>query len=143
MLKEPAGKAIEAPLMANGEYLEHPYYEIARDVYQTIHTSGLYKFTYLWVDSLWNGLNSTLRQVESLPEIGLKELLEVIELLTGARNELRLARFLFDVAEINPVYRLIMRNRAVLRGEHILNKAIRVWPLYSSPRSPKGIRFKV
>jgi len=139
MLEEQAGKATEAPLMANAEYLEHPHYEIARDVYQTMHSSGLYKFTYLWVDSRWNDLNSTLRELESLSKTRLKELLEVIELLTGARNELRLARFLFDVEEINPIYRLVMRNRAVLRGEHILNKAIRVWPLYSSPRSPKRI----
>jgi len=143
MLEEQAGKATEAPLMANAEYLEHPHYEIARDVYQTIHSSGLYKFTYLWVDSRWNDLNSTLRELESLPQTGLKELLEVIELLTDARNELRLARFLFDMEEINPVYCLVMRNRAVLRSEHALHKAIQVWPLPSPLRKSKNSRLNV
>ena len=129
MLKEQAGQAVEVSHEANGEYLEHPYYEIARDVYQTIHISGLYKFTFSWVESLWEDLNAALYELEELPQTGSKDLLEVIELLVNARNELRLARFLFDVEEINPVYRLIMRNRAVLRCEHTLHKAIQVWPI--------------
>jgi hypothetical protein len=33
------------------------------------------------------------------------------------------------VEEINPVHRLIMRNRAVLRNEKILHKVLQVWPL--------------
>jgi hypothetical protein len=73
---------------------------------------------------LWEDLSAALYELESLPETVSKDLLEVIELLTDARNELRLARFLFDVEEINPVYRLVMRNRAVLRSEHILHKVI-------------------
>jgi hypothetical protein len=124
MLKEQAGTAVEAPHQADGEYLEHPYYQTARDVYQTIHTSHLDRFTFLWVESLWEDLSAALYELESLPETVSKDLLEVIELLTDARNELRLARFLFDVEEINPVYRLVMRNRAVLRSEHILHKVI-------------------
>jgi len=116
----------------NSGELEHQYCEIVREVYQAIHTSGLDKFTFSLIDSLWNDLNAALRDLEFLPEAAFKELLEVIEGLTEARNELRLARFLFDVEEINAVYRLIMRNRAVLRGEHILHKVLTVWPLRSS-----------
>jgi hypothetical protein len=123
MKKKQAGNSVE---------LEHQYCEIVREVYQTIHTSGLDKFTFSLIDSLWNDLNAALHDLERLPEAVFKELLEVIEGLTEARNELRLARFLFDVEEINPVYRLIMRNRAVLRGEHILHKVLAVWPLQSS-----------
>ena len=114
--------------------VEQQYREVVRDVYQTVHTSGLNKFTFLWIDSLLNELNAALGELQLLPETVFKELLEVIELLTEARNELRLARFLFDVEEINPIYRLVMRNRAVLRGEHILHKVIKVWALHSSPR---------
>ena len=126
MLKEQAGTH-----QATSSYLEYQYRDIVRDMYQTIHTSGLDKFTFAWIDSLWSDLSAALYELERLPESLFKELLEVIEGLTEARNELRLARFLFDVEEINPVYRLIMRNRAVLRGEHILQKLIKVWPVDS------------
>ena len=114
---------------ANIKYLEHQYYEIVREIYETIHASGLYKFTFTLIDSLWDDLNAALHELESLPQTEVKELLEVIENLMTARNELRLARFLFDVEEIHPVYRLLMRNRAVLRGESILEKLIQVWPV--------------
>jgi hypothetical protein len=117
---------------ANGNTLEHQYCEIVREVYQTIHTSGLYKFTFAWIDSLWQDVESVIHILDRLPEPEFKALLEVIVYLSEARNELRLARFLFDVEEINPVHRLIMRNRAVLRCEKILHKVLRVWPLLSS-----------
>src|SRR6266540_5892766 len=118
MLKEQVGDPVELlHEQANEKVLEHQSCEIAREVYQTIHTSGLYKFTYSLIDALWNDLNIVVHELEHLPAETFKELMEVIEGLTEARNELRLARFLFDVQEINAVYRLIMRNRAVLRGE--------------------------
>ena len=123
MVKEQAGNSGE---------LEHQYCEIVREVYQAIHTSGLDKFTFSLIDALWNDLNLVLHDLERLPGATFKELMEVSEGLSEARNELRLARFLFDVEEINAVYRLIMRNRAVLRGEHILHKILTVWPLQSS-----------
>ena len=144
MLRKQAGDPVELPhKQANEKYLEHQYCEIAREVYQTIHTSGLDKFTFSLIDSSWNDLNTALRELERLPKETIKELMEVIEGLTEARNELRLARFLFDVEEINAVYRLIMRNRAVLRGEHILHKIIKVWPLHSSSKDTKGVRYTV
>ena len=77
-------------------------------------------------------MNAVVHELNYLPDEVFKEILEVSEGLTEARNELRLARFLFDVEEINAVYRLVMRNRAVLRGKHILHKILTVWPLQSS-----------
>jgi hypothetical protein len=118
MVKEQAGNSVE---------LEYQCCEIVREVYETLHTSGLDKFTFSLIDSLWDDLNMVIHELEHLSEGTFKELLEVIERLTEARNELRLARFLFDVEEINAVYRLILRNRAVLRGEQILHKVLTVW----------------
>ena len=117
---------------ANTKYLEHHHCEIAREVYQTIHRSGLDKFTFSLIDSLWNGLNVVVHELNHLPDEVFKELLGVIDGLTEARNELRLARFLFDVEEINAVYGLVMRNKAVLRGKHILHKILIVWSSQSS-----------
>ena len=122
MRKEQAGLQARS-----SQDLEHQSYAIARDVYRTIHASSLDKFTYSWVDSLWNNLTLIVYELEHLPESSLVLLMEVIEGLREARNELRLARFLFDVEEIDPVYRLIMRNRAVLRAEHNLARVITVW----------------
>ena len=123
MRKKQAGHSVE---------LEHQRCEIAREVYQTIHTSGLGKFTYSLIDSLWNDLNAIVHDLERLPEAAFKQLLEVIEGLTEARNELRLACFLFELEEINEVQRLVMRNRAILRGENILHKVMAAWPLQSA-----------
>jgi hypothetical protein len=113
---------------ANGGYLEYSSYVIARDIYQTLHASGLNQFTYSWVEAVWEELTALVYELECHPETALPELQEVIERLTEARNELRLARFLFDVEEVNPLYRLIMRNRAVLRGKACLHRGIEVWP---------------
>lgn len=130
MFKEQDGDSVEVPHSANGKYLEHKSRETVGEVYQTIHTSSLDQFTFSLIDSLWNGLNAVLRELDGLPEAAFKELMEVIEVLNEARDELRLARFLFDVEEINPIHRLIMRNRAVLRSRDILCRALQVWPLH-------------
>lgn len=131
MLKEQA-----VPRQASRTYLDHQSCEVVRDAYQTIHTSGLYKFTFTFVDSLWDDLNTVLHELESLPRAAFQDLLEGIERLTEARNELRLARFLFDLEEVNPVYRLIMRNRALLRSEQILEKVIQLLPADPSSETP-------
>jgi hypothetical protein len=123
MQKEKAG-----PHLADSQYLEHQSYEIARDVYQILHASGLDQFRYSWVEAQWKDLTALVYDLEHSPAEVFNELLEVIERLTEARNELRLARFLFDVEEINPVYRLVMRNRAVLRGKDRLQRGVEVWP---------------
>jgi hypothetical protein len=128
MLKRQAGKTVELPQSQNSQYLELQHCESVRGVYQNIHTSSLDKFTFAWVHSLWNQLNSVIYELDRLPEETFREMIEVITRLSEARDELRLARFLFDVEEINQVYRLILRNKAVLRGMRILDKALHVWP---------------
>ena len=134
MMKRPAGKSAEFVPQANTKYLEHQHYESARTIYETLQTSGLNKFAYSLIDSSWNDLSTIVHHLESLPEDAFKELMEVIQGLRAARSELRDARFLFDVEEINSVHRLLMRNRAVLRGKQILRKVLMVWPLHSSSR---------
>jgi hypothetical protein len=131
MLKEQAGNAVELLPRENRNYLEYKHCEIVRDISQTIQTSSLDKFTVLWVDALWRDLNAVVHRLQRLPEAAFKELIEVIAGLSEARNELRLARFLFDVEEINAVHRLVIRNRAVLRCQAILCKVLHVWPLLS------------
>jgi hypothetical protein len=129
MLKEPAGHSMETLPQADRQYLEHRYCENVREIYQTIHNSSLDNFTPAWIKSLFEELNEIVHELERLPEAAFKELFQVIEGLREARNELRLARFLFEVEEINSVHRLIMRNRAVLRGKNILQSALRFWPV--------------
>jgi hypothetical protein len=126
MRKEQAGNSTELLHQANRKQLEHGYCEIIREVYQTIHQFSLDKFTFSFMDSLYNDLNAVVYDLDRLPEEIFKELIEVIIRLREARNELRLARFLFDLEEINPVRRLVMRNKAVLRGKHILHKVLLV-----------------
>lgn len=124
MQKEQAG-----PHEANRTYEEHQHCERVREIHQAIHSSSLDKFTYSRVHSLWEELNDILHALERSPEEAFRELIEVIDGLREARDELRLARFLFDVEEINPVHRLVMRNRAVSRGKALLCKVLQVWPV--------------
>ena len=122
MLKEQADKSVEFLHSANSKYLEHQHCEVVREVSESLHTSSLDKFTFSFIDSSWNDLNAVVYDLDHLPEATFKEMIEVIDGLSEARNELRLARFLFDVEEIPPVYCLVMRNRAVLRGKRILHQ---------------------
>ena len=131
MLKRQAGHSVEILSPANGKYLEHQYCESVREIYRSLHRSSLDKFTHSWIDSFRDQLNVVIHELEYLPETAFKELIEVIDGLSETRNELRLARFLFDVEEINPVYRLILRNRAIFRGRDILHKTLQVWPVQS------------
>jgi hypothetical protein len=130
MLKRNAGKPVELPQSKESKCLEHQHCESVRGAYQTIQTSSLDKFTFARVDALWNELNTVLYELDRLPEESFKEMIEVIARLSEARDELRLARFLFDVEEINPIYRLILRNKAVLRSGRILDKVLHAWPAH-------------
>jgi hypothetical protein len=129
MLKEQAGNSIELPSRKSGRYLEHQSCESIREVYQSLYRSGLDKFTYSFIKSLRNILNDVIHHLERLPEPVFKAMIEVIDGLMEARSELRLANFLFDVEEINPVHCLIMRNRAALRATKILQRLLLVWPV--------------
>ena len=132
MLKEQAGASTEQPHQVTGKHREHGYCEIVREVYETIHQSSLDQFTFPLIDSLYSDLHAVVHDLDRLPEESFEELFEVIVNLSEARNEMRLARFLFDVEEIDPIRRLVMRNKAVLRGKNILHKALQAWPSNSS-----------
>lgn len=132
MLELEANNAEKQSHRSKDTYLEHQCFEITKDVHQTIGRVRLGEFTFSLIDSLWQDLNVVVQNLERLPEEPFKELIEVILALSEARNELRLARFLFEVEGINAVYRLVMRNRAVLRSQDILLKVLMVWPLQSS-----------
>lgn len=132
MFKKPPGHFAELPQQVNRKYLEHPHRELVREVYQAIDQSGLNRFTFSFVDSLWNDLNVVAEYLDRLPEPEFRSLIEIIHGLMDTRDELRLARFLFDVEDIAATYRLVMRNRAVLRGRDRLHRVLQVWPAQSS-----------
>ena len=132
MLKEKAGNSIELPSQANRKYLEHQSCQIIGDVHQTLQTSGLEKFSFSLIQSLWDHLNDVIHHLDQLPEPAFGEMMEVIDGVREARDELRLALFLFDVEEINPLHRFVMRNRAIVRGKQILQKTLLVWPVEPS-----------
>lgn len=134
MLKERTGNTVNLSPRVNGKHPEQgQHFEAIGEVYQTIHTSGLYQYTLAWIEARWYAVLKILHQLEQLPEPEFIEMMEVIEGLREAGNDLRLARFLFDVEEINQVYRLIMRNRAVLRSAAMLQKTLQTWPTRSPP----------
>jgi len=138
MFRKPAGNSVALPPQVNRKPLDHPACEIAREVYQTIASSGLDKFTFSLIDALWQDLNAVVQELERLPEAAFKDLIGVIDRLASARNELRLARFLFNLEEIDAVRCLVMRNKAVLRGKLILQKALRAWPSQSAPEGAQS-----
>lgn len=127
MLKRQAGKSAEQS-QEGTQVLEHQHCERVKQIHYILHTSGLEKYTSMFIDSLYGESTAILYELEVQPEDTFKALMEVIDGLRAARNELRHARFLFDIQEINPVHRLVMRNRAALRGKDVLQKVIQVWP---------------
>ena len=129
MLNEKAGNSIELPSRANRKYLEHQSCQIIGEVHQTLQTSGLEKFSFSLIQSLWDRLNDVFLHIDQLPEPAFVEMIEVVNGVRESRNELQLALFLFDVEEINPLHRFVMRNRAVVRGKLILQRTLQVWPV--------------
>jgi len=127
MLKRQAGKSAEQSPQVT-QVLEPQHCERVKQIHQTLHTANLQKYTYILVDSLYRQSITILYELEVQPEDLFRALIEVVDGLREARNELRHARFLFEVQEINSVHRLIMRNRALLRGKDVLQRVIRVWP---------------
>jgi len=132
MLRKRARTSVDLPPPLDGKYLEPQQHEIVRELCQTLRRSSLNQFTYSFVDCRCRDLNAVVYELDGLREASFKELIEVLNRLGEARNELRLARFLFDVEEIHPVYRFVMRNKSVLRGKKILHQVLGVWPLYNS-----------
>ena len=132
MLRKRAGTSVDLPPPLDGKYLEPQQHEIVREMCRSLDRSSLSQFTYSFVDARCRDLNAVVYELDGLREASFRDPIEVIGGLGDARNELRLARFLFDVEEINPVYRLILRNRALLRTKKILDKVLSVWPLYNS-----------
>jgi hypothetical protein len=127
MLKRQAGKLAEQSPQVT-QVLKPQHCERVKQIHQILHTSSLEKYTYTFIDSLYGESTAILYELERQPVEIFKALIEVIGGLREARNELRHARFLYDMQEINPVHRLVMRNRAALRGKDVLQKVIRVWP---------------
>jgi hypothetical protein len=117
----PAGRSA-----ANDQVLETEGWEVVRQTYQTLRTSSLFQFTLARVEGLYRDLEAALYQMEHGSAEVSPRFLKIAESLQKARNELRLALFLFDVPEIDPLYRLVMRNRALLRGEAVLCEVIKI-----------------
>jgi hypothetical protein len=128
MRRKQAGKSAEIPQQPTRMHLAHEDCVIVRAVYSTVHQSTLDKFTYSFINSLCKDLQAVIHRLDRLPEVSFQKMVYIIHCLSEARNELRLARFLFDVEEISPIYRLMMRNRAVMRGKQILSNTLQVWP---------------
>jgi hypothetical protein len=84
------------------------------------------------VEDCWSDLRAVHQHLERLPERTFREMIQVILSLAEACNELRDALFLFDLEEINPVYRLMIRNKAMFRGKNILDRVIMDWPYYNT-----------
>jgi hypothetical protein len=127
MLNRQAGKSAEQSPQVT-QVLRHQHCERVKQIHQILHTSSLEKYSYTFIDSLYGESTAILYDLERQPEDIFKALIEVIGGLREVRNELRHVRFLFEVQEINPVHRLVMRNRAALRGKDLLQKIILVWP---------------
>jgi len=132
MFRKQAGNSVALPPQVNRNSLDHRSCEIIREVSETIASASLDKFTFSFIDSLWQDVNAVLQELERLPEAAFKDLMGVIDGLTRARNELRLARFLFNLEEVDAVRCLVMRNKAMLRGGRILQNVLKAWPSQAS-----------
>ena len=133
LLKSTMRKEHTRTSTTTGEHLEPVLCEIVRQVHERVDQSRLEQFTFPRVDGFWQDLNAVLHELERLPETSFREWIGVILRLREARNELRLARFLFDVEEINPVRRLVLRNKAILQSKRILYEVLLTWPWNAKP----------
>ena len=115
-----------------GNDLENRLCERVWEIYQTLDASAVSTFTPSRIESWWQDLSTIAYTLTNLPEPVIKDFLLVIERLHQARNELRHARFVFDVEEIPSLYRLLLRNRAVLEAKELLRTVVHNWPAHPS-----------
>src|SRR5690349_12728477 len=73
--------------------------DLAMQVCQSIERSSLLEFTSSRVEELLDVLHDIIQQLDQLPDHAFRDLMQVILAMRDVRNELRLARFLFDVEE--------------------------------------------
>ena len=128
MLRQQAGNSMERRSRTNGKHLEPSSFQSVSEAQTVLQTAGLEVFTVSFIASLWSKLEEVIQSLDNLPESKFRKLVEVIDGLREVRNGLQLACYLFDVEEIPPLYRLILRNRAVLRSRQKLEKILPVWP---------------
>jgi len=95
------------------------------NLYQQINNTHPGKFSLSFADSLCNELECVIDDLLSRAKS--KELLSVIHDLTIARNEVVLTIHYLDLEGVHPLYRLVLRNKAILRLKNVLHGILRNW----------------
>jgi hypothetical protein len=108
--------------LADIQELEQLYSPISR-LYQQINNTHPGKFSLPFADGLCNELDCVLDDL--LSQAKSKELLAVIHDLTLARNEVMLTVDYLDLEGVHPLYRLVLRNKAILRLKDVLHGILR------------------
>jgi hypothetical protein len=110
-----------SPRLADTQ-LEQLYSPIS-GLYRQISNTHPGKFGLPFADGLCSELDCVIDEL--LSQATSKELLAVIHDLTIARNEVLLTIDYLDPERVHPLYRLVLRNKAILRLKNVLHSILR------------------
>ena len=111
-----------SPRLADIQEREQLYSPISR-LYRQINNTHPGKFSLPFADGLCSELDCVIDDL--LSQVKSKELLAIIHDLTIARNEVLLTIDYLDPEEVHPLYRLVLRNKAILRLKNVLHGILR------------------
>lgn len=101
------------------------------DLYRRIDSAHPGTFSVSFAEGLCNEIDCLVDQLFSQAKS--KEILAVVRDLTLARNEVVLAIDYLDPQEVDPLYRLVLRNKAILRLKNLLYEILRTRQSHGFP----------
>ena len=112
---------------ADDKELEQLYREITSDIYQSLKLMNPWSFDRTFVCVAWEDLNAVIDGL--LPHMMDDEdtFVRIVDGLKAVRKELCFADSLFDVEQVDPLYRLVIRNKSALRLRYILDTILQSW----------------
>jgi len=118
---------------ASDTELEHIYLEMIREIYQVVRTANPWRFNQTFISSMLEDLSSVIGGLNSLAGSNDHAFFSLVNDLKSARAELRVTHALFDVEEISPIHRLMIRNKTTLKFRELLQSALQDWSIRSVP----------
>jgi hypothetical protein len=111
----------------NSETLSSLYQATAR-IYKALAAAEPGMLTASFLEGLHNDLDAIIEHLTPLTDPDELESPAIIDGLIIARNKLDFALALFDIEEVDPLYRLVIRNKVVPRVRILLGDVLQCWP---------------
>lgn len=107
-------------------------------MYQTLAAAEVGMLTASFLQGLYNDLDSIIERLIPLKDPNELESPAILDGLIIARNKLDFALALFDIEDVDPLYRLVIRNKVIPKVRSLLEDVLLCWPGAEAPRADRS-----